>query len=61
MVGVRDTADLRIHGTTGTAPMERFRRGEAARLCPLDGLPPFRQISGLTRKVLTDCSDEVDP
>ena len=31
----REVADVRIHGTTGEAPMERFARDEAAALRPL--------------------------
>ena len=37
---VRDVADLRVHGTTGEAPDERFAREEAAALRPIGG-PSF--------------------
>ena len=40
---MRDIADLRVHGTTGEAPIERFRREEAAALRSLAGIPPFRR------------------
>ena len=32
---------MRIHGTTGEAPIERFRRAEAQALKPLEGRTPF--------------------
>ncbi len=56
----REVADVRVHGTTGEAPLERFRRGEAALLRPTGGRPPFRQIRELVRRVQADCSVEVD-
>ena len=57
---MREIADVRVHGTTGEAPLERFRCGEAALLRPTDGRPPFRQIRELVRRVQADCSVEVD-
>ena len=57
---MREIADVRIHGTTGEPPIERFRRDEAAALRPLDGRPPFRQVRDLTRRVQSDCCIEVD-
>lgn len=57
---MREIADVRIHGTTGEPPIERFRRQEAAALRPLDGRPPFRQVRDLTRRVQSDCCIEVD-
>lgn len=56
----REIADVREHGTTGEAPLERFRRDEATALRPLDGRPPFRQVRDLMRRVQSDCCVEVD-
>jgi transposase len=56
----REIADLRVHGTTGEVPLERFRRDEARALRPLDGRPPFRQTRDLIRRVQADCCVEVD-
>jgi transposase len=57
---LREIADLRVHGTTGEAPLVRFRRDEAAALKPLDGRPPFRQVRELVRRVQADCAIEID-
>ena len=56
----RDIADQRCHGTTGEAPIERFRREEAQALKPLAGIPPFTTARDLVRRVGTDCAVEVD-
>jgi transposase len=56
----RDTADRRVHGTTGEVPLERFARAEAAALRPLDGIPPFQVLRDLVRTVQADCAIEVD-
>jgi hypothetical protein len=56
----REVADLRVHGTTGEAPMARFLREEAAALRPLGGRPPFRQVRELARRVQADACVEVD-
>jgi hypothetical protein len=56
----REIADVREHGTTGEAPLERFRRDEAAVLRPLDGRPPFRQVRDLIRRGQADCCVELD-
>jgi transposase len=56
----RDIADVRLHGTTGEAPIVRFRRDEAARLRPLAGMPPFMSARDLLRRVGSDCTVEVD-
>ena len=37
----REVADVRVHGTTGEAPIARFQRDEARALRPLAGTPPF--------------------
>jgi transposase len=57
---MREIADVRMHGTTGEAPLARFAREEAFALKPLDGRPPFRQVRELVRRVQTDCAIEVD-
>ena len=36
----REVAEVRIHGTTGEAPLARFAREEAQALKPLAGIPP---------------------
>jgi hypothetical protein len=57
---MREIADVRVHGTTGEAPLVRFERDEAGALKPLDGRPPFRQRRELVRRVQADCAIEVD-
>src|SRR5829696_9326905 len=57
---VRDVADVRVHGTTGEVPAERFSREEAAALKPVGGRPSFQALRELTRKVQADCAIEVD-
>jgi transposase len=56
----REIADVRAHGTTGEAPIERFSREEAGALRPVDGRPPFRQVRDLIRRVQADCCVELD-
>lgn len=56
----RDVANVRIHGTTGEAPMVRFERDEAHRLKPLRDRPSFGSLRELTRVVGNDCAIEVD-
>lgn len=56
----REIADVRVHGTTGEPPMTRFRRDEAMRLKPVDGIPPFTTARDLVRRVGADCAVEVD-
>ncbi|MFC0387965.1 IS21 family transposase [Muricoccus vinaceus] len=56
----REVADVRVHGTTGEAPMVRFLRDEAGALRPLDGTPPFRATRDLVRRVHADCVVEVE-
>jgi transposase len=46
----RAVADVRIHGTTGEPPLERFQRAEAMALRPLNGRPPFHWTRELTRR-----------
>ena len=57
---LREIADVRIHGTTGEAPIARFRAAEAAALKPLAGKPPFVQDRELSRRVHSDACVEVD-
>jgi transposase len=56
----REVADIRVHGTTGEAPLVRFERDEAAALRPLGNKPPFGQLRELTRRVQNDGSVDVD-
>ena len=57
---MREVADVRVHGTTGEAPMVRFEREERQALRPLNGRPPFRQLRELARKVQNDACVDVD-
>jgi hypothetical protein len=56
----REVANVRIHGTTGEAPIIRFARDEAHRLKPLGGRPSFGSLRELTRIVGNDCAIEID-
>mgnify|MGYP001282600392 CR=1 FL=1 len=56
----REIANVRVHGTTGEAPMVRFTRDEAHRLKPLGQRPPFGSLRELSRIVGNDCAVEVD-
>jgi len=56
----REVADVRVHGTTGETPIERFARDEALALRPLAGTPPFISARDLLRRVGADCAIEVD-
>jgi transposase len=56
----REIADLRVHGTTGEAPMTRFVRDEAAKLRPAAGIAPFTTARDLVRRVGADCAIELD-
>jgi hypothetical protein len=57
---MREVADVRVHGTTGEAPLARFERTEAAALKPLAAKAPFLQVRELTRRVHTDACIELD-
>jgi transposase len=57
---MRNVADVRIHGTTGEPPIERFEREERSALRPLAAKAPFLQVRELTRKVHTDACVELD-
>jgi transposase len=56
----REVADVRVHGTTGEAPIERFRRAEATALKSIAGIPPFHAARELIRRVQADCAVEID-
>ncbi|QCH14034.1 hypothetical protein CB0101_03015 [Synechococcus sp. CB0101] len=56
----REVADLRVHGTTGEAPLERFMRAEAQALQPLEAKPSFLAERELVRVVHSDCCVEVE-
>ncbi len=56
----RDVADVRVHGTTGEAPLERFMRSEAQALQPLEEKPSFLAERELVRIVHHDCCVEVE-
>lgn len=55
----REIADVRVHGTTGETPKDRFLRDEAAALKPL-GMPSFTTARDLMRSVGADCAVAVD-
>jgi len=57
---MREVADIRVHGTTGEPPYDRFERAEAAALQPLNGRPPFGAVRELVRRVQGDCAIELD-
>jgi hypothetical protein len=56
----REVADVRTHGSTGEAPIVRFRRDEAQALRPLVGTPSFRPLRALVRRVQNDGCVDVD-
>lgn len=56
----RNVADVRVHGTTGEPPIERFEREERSALRPLPAKAPFLQVRELTRKVHSDACVELD-
>lgn len=56
----REIADVRIHGTTGERPIDRFEREEILALRPINGRPPFLAVRELTRRVQSDACVEVD-
>jgi hypothetical protein len=51
---------VRLHGTTGEPPIERFQRAEAQALKPIAGMPPFQAVRELIRRVQSDCAIEID-
>ena len=56
----REIADVRVHGTTGEAPIVRFQRDEAKALKSIAGVPPFHVARELLRRVQADCAVEID-
>ena len=56
----REIADVRIHGTTGERPLERFQREEAAALLPLNGKPSYLAEQEFSRRVARDCCVQVE-
>jgi transposase len=57
---MREVADVRVHGTTGEPPMQRFERDERHTLKPLQAKAPFLQVRELTRRVHSDACIELD-
>ncbi len=55
----RDVADVRVHGTTGEAPVVRFTRDEAAALTPLAARASFQPTREWWRRVQVDCTIEL--
>ncbi|NMG68142.1 IS21 family transposase [Azoarcus indigens] len=55
----REVADVRIHGTTGVAPVERFDL-EREHLRPVAGIAPFLQVRELVRRVNAEGCIELD-
>lgn len=57
---MREVADVRVHGTTGEAPLERFEREERQALCPIAGRPGFQPLRECVRRVHTDACVELE-
>lgn len=57
---MREVADVRIHGTTGERPIERFLRDEVHVLRPLGGKAPFVQVREVVRRVHSDLCVELE-
>jgi transposase len=57
---MKEISDVRIHGTTGEQPIERFLREEESILQPLNGKPPFHLGREVQRTVHTDACIELD-
>ena len=57
---MREVADVRIHGTTGERPIDRFRNAESAALKAPGGKPRFQKTRELRRVVHNDLCVEVD-
>jgi hypothetical protein len=56
----REIADVRIHGTTGERPLERFQRAEATALMALNGRPSYLAEQEFSRRVARDCCVQVE-
>jgi len=57
---MREVADVRVHGTTGELPIERFRGQEATALRPLEGRTTFQPIRECVRRVHADACVELE-
>jgi hypothetical protein len=57
---MREVADTRVHGTTGEAPIARFRQKELAALRPLEGRTTFQPIRECVRRVHADACIELE-
>jgi len=57
---MREVADVRVHGTTGEIPLQRFERDERRTLRPLEAKAPFLQVRELSRRVHSDACVEID-
>lgn len=55
----REVAEVRVHGTTGEAPLVRFQRDEAHTLQPLADRPSFQPMREWVRRVQADCTIEL--
>ncbi len=56
----REIADVRVHGTTGERPIDRFVASEQSALQPLRGRVAFQRPREVVRKVGTDFCVELD-
>lgn len=57
---MREVADPRVHGTTGEAPIARFRAKEAAALRSLEGRTTFQPLRECVRRVHADACVELE-
>jgi transposase len=57
---MREVADVRVHGTTGEVPIERFRAKEATALRSLEGRTTFQPIRECVRRVHADACIELE-
>ncbi len=57
---MREVADVRIHGTTGEPPLERFEREERDALRSIDGRPGFQPLRECVRRVHSDACVEIE-
>lgn len=57
---MREVADLRVHGSTGERPLDRFLREEVQALRPLMGRAPFVQAREMVRRVHSDLCVELE-
>ena len=57
---MREVADVRLHGTTGEAPLARFEREERQALRSIAGRPGFQPLRECVRRVHTDACVELE-